>query len=162
VIDRIDFRADLRILGFQNRKDETFPILNLRTQPCQGFPLLCSVRKIAVRIVAPRNNLTRIDSLFKFGQEFIWRCCVEMDGHLSTLPRLAEGVDYLVDKLSPNNGLQAKSPTFLGADRDRLEELISRARDRRQRFEIKVVQPGISKALLSPGMAECLGATRYI
>ena len=40
-----------------------------------------------------------------------------------------------------------------------LQEMLVRAQDRLQRFEIKVVQPGISKARLSAAMAECLGAT---
>jgi len=40
-----------------------------------------------------------------------------------------------------------------------LREILLRAKNRRQRFEIKMVQPGISKARLSLGMAECLGAT---
>jgi len=40
-----------------------------------------------------------------------------------------------------------------------LQEVLERAKDRRQRFEIKVVQPGISKAEISVGMTECLGAT---
>lgn len=43
--------------------------------------------------------------------------------------------------------------------RAQLQELLERAKSRRQRFEIKVVQPGISKERLSAAMAECLGAT---
>jgi superfamily II DNA or RNA helicase len=48
---------------------------------------------------------------------------------------------------------------FVRGTGELLQEILDRAKDRRQRFEIKVVQPGISKAGLTPTMAECLGAT---
>ncbi len=40
-----------------------------------------------------------------------------------------------------------------------LQQILERAKSRRQRFDVKIVQPGISKATISAGMAECLGAT---
>lgn len=52
-----------------------------------------------------------------------------------------------------------QGPRFIRGTDALLQEILTRAKDRRQAFEIKVVQPGISKARLSPGMAECLGAT---
>jgi hypothetical protein len=55
--------------------------------------------------------------------------------------------------------LHYRRHNFVRGTEERLDELLSRAKDRRQRFEIKVVQPGISKAELSEAMAECLGAT---
>ena len=42
---------------------------------------------------------------------------------------------------------------------DELDALLQRARNLRQRFEVVVAQPGISKAALSAGMLEALGAT---
>jgi superfamily II DNA or RNA helicase len=45
---------------------------------------------------------------------------------------------------------------FVRGTAELLQEVLARAKNRRQRFEIKVVQPGISKARLSAGMAECL------
>jgi len=48
---------------------------------------------------------------------------------------------------------------FVRGNEASLQEMLARAKSRRQHFEIKVVQPGISKAVLSDGMAECLGAT---
>jgi hypothetical protein len=50
-------------------------------------------------------------------------------------------------------------PRFVRGTAALLQEILVRAKDRRQQFEIKIVQPGISKARLSPAMAECLGAT---
>jgi superfamily II DNA or RNA helicase len=55
--------------------------------------------------------------------------------------------------------LRNRHPALVRGTQERLEEILVRAKDRRQLFEIKIVQPGISKAILSPGMAECLGAT---
>ena len=57
-------------------------------------------------------------------------------------------------RLSQRPGLR-----FVRGDAIQLEEMLTRAKDRRQRFEIKLVQPGISKARLTSAMAECLGAT---
>jgi superfamily II DNA or RNA helicase len=39
-----------------------------------------------------------------------------------------------------------------------MQEILERAKDRRQQFEIRIVQPGISKARLTAAMAEILGA----
>jgi hypothetical protein len=39
-----------------------------------------------------------------------------------------------------------------------MQEVLERAKDRRQQFEIRIVQPGISKSHLTPAMAEVLGA----
>lgn len=55
--------------------------------------------------------------------------------------------------------LRFRNPRFVRGNRAGLEDILERAKDRRLRFEIKIVQPGISKANLSPPMAECLGAT---
>jgi superfamily II DNA or RNA helicase len=52
-----------------------------------------------------------------------------------------------------------RSIQFVVGTEERLREILLRAKDRRQRFEIKMVQPGVSKAELSQSMAECLGAT---
>jgi superfamily II DNA or RNA helicase len=48
---------------------------------------------------------------------------------------------------------------FIRGDEALLRDVLDRAKGKRQRFEIKVVQPGISKALVTQAMAECLGAT---
>ncbi|MGH9643531.1 MAG: hypothetical protein ACRD3Q_14045 [Terriglobales bacterium] len=57
------------------------------------------------------------------------------------------------------NRLKYRNPVFVRGTEERLNEIFERAKDRRLRFEIKVVQPGISKAGLSAAMAECIGAT---
>lgn len=48
---------------------------------------------------------------------------------------------------------------YLRGDLDQMMALLSQAKDVRHRFEIIVVQPGISQRLLSAPMAESLGAT---
>lgn len=57
------------------------------------------------------------------------------------------------------NRLRYRNPVFVRGSAERLDEILERAKDRRPRFEIKVVQPGISKGRLSAAMTECIGAT---
>lgn len=52
-----------------------------------------------------------------------------------------------------------RSIRFIRGSNSLLQGMLGRARDRRLRFEIKIVQPGISRAEISAAMAECLGAT---
>ncbi len=47
---------------------------------------------------------------------------------------------------------------YLRGDTALMQAVLQRAKDRRSQFEIKVVQPGISKAGITPAMAEILGA----
>ena len=54
---------------------------------------------------------------------------------------------------------ERRNKLFVRGTADSLRDVLTRAKDRRQVFEIKVVQPGVSKAALSAPMAECLGAT---
>lgn len=48
---------------------------------------------------------------------------------------------------------------FVRGSRTQMNEVLERAKDRLSQFEMKLVQPGVSKAKLSDAMAECFGAT---
>jgi len=48
---------------------------------------------------------------------------------------------------------------FVRGNNELLQQILERAKDRRSHFEIKIVQPGISRAKITNAIAECLGAT---
>jgi len=52
-----------------------------------------------------------------------------------------------------------RASVFIRGNQELLRQVLERAKDTQQRFEIKIVQPGISKARLTQAMSECLGAT---